>query len=124
VKLLLDEHYPSTIAKQLRERGHDVTAVAEEVALRGMGDRAVWNHALAETRALVTENARHFMPLVLEFSLAAERHFGVVFTSPRSMPRGRETIGVYVERLDGFLRARPADDAFVDQVHWLGPESG
>ena len=119
MKLLLDEHYSSAIAKQLRERGHDVTAVQEEVALRGLDDRAVWNHAIAATRALVTENVRHFMPIVLESSLAAERHFGVVFTSPRSMPRGHSTIGIWVERLDEFLRERSAEDALVDQVYWL-----
>jgi hypothetical protein len=35
------------------------------------------------------------------------------------MPRGRETTGRYVERLDEFLREHPADDALADRVDWL-----
>lgn len=119
MRLLLDEHYPSAIAKELRKRGHDVTSVDEEKDLRGSGDPQIWNHALSEQRALVTENTKHFMPIVLESALVGERHLGVVFSSPRSMPRGRETIGVFVERLDEFLADHPADDALADQVAWL-----
>ena len=119
MRLLLDQHYPPSIARHLRDRGHDVTSVAEEPHLRDRPDREVWSHALAEQRAVLTEDVRHFTLLVREWAAADERHFGVIFTSPRSMPRGRETIGVFVERLDEFLRERPAENAVADQVHWL-----
>ena len=119
MRLLLDEHHPPIIASQLRDRGHDVIAVAEEENLRKLEDRAIWAHALSERRAVVTENVKHFMPLVIESAAGGERHFGVLFTSPRSMPRGRETIGVFVEGLDSFLSDRPAEDALTDQVAWL-----
>jgi hypothetical protein len=119
VRLLLDEHHPPIIARQLRDRGHDVIAVAEKETLRKLEDRAIWAHALAERRAVVTENVKHFMPIVIESAAARERHFGVVFNSPRSMPRGRETIGVFVEALDSILSDHPADDALADQVAWL-----
>jgi hypothetical protein len=124
VRLLLDEHHPATIARQLRDRGHDVTAVVEHPNLRELGDRAIWSHAVSERRAVVTEDAKHFMPIVIESAAGAEPHFGVVFTSPRSMPRGRETIGLFVETLDGFLARHPADDALADQVAWLSPAAG
>jgi len=59
------------------------------------------------------------MPLVREAAAEGDRHFGVVFTSPRSMPRALGTIGLSVERLDSFLRERPKADALADQVQWL-----
>lgn len=122
MRLLLDEHYSPTIASELRERGHDVASVAERDDLRGLGDRELWGFASAEGRALMTETVADFMPLVREAAAQGERHFGVVFTSPRSLPRGPRTIGVYVDRLDSFLRNCPADDALADQVLWLSPD--
>jgi hypothetical protein len=119
VRLLLDQHYSPTIATQLRKRGHDVASAEEEPGLRGRSDREVWSYAVTERRALLTEDVSHFVALVREWLLAGERHFGVIFTSPRSMPRGRETTGRYVARLDEFLAERPADDALADQIAWL-----
>ncbi len=120
MRLLLDEHYSPKIARELRERGHDVASVTERDDLRGLRDRELWRLASAEGRGLMTENVADFIPLVREAATQGERHFGVVFTSPRSLPRGPRTIGVYVERLDGFLRGHPTDDALADQVQWLG----
>jgi hypothetical protein len=122
VRLLLDEHYSPKIASELREGGDDVASVTERDDLRGLGDRELWSFASAEGRGLMTENVADFMPLVREAAAQAERHFGVVFTSPRSLPRGPRTIGVYIERLERFLCDRPADDALADQVQWLGSD--
>ena len=122
MKLLLDEHYSPKIAAELRKRGHDVVSAAERDDLRGLGDRELWNLASAESRALMTENVAVFMPLVREAAAEGRRHSGVVFTSPRSLPRGPRTIGLYVKRLGSFLRDRPTDDALADQVHWLGSD--
>ena len=66
------------------------------------------------------ENVADFMPLVREAAAEGDRHFGVVFTSPRSMPRALGTIGLSVERLDSFVGDRPNADALADQVQWLG----
>jgi hypothetical protein len=119
VRLLLDEHYSPKIAVELRKRRHDVVSATERDDLRGLGDRELWNFASAEGRALMSENAADFMPLVREAAAEGARHSGVVFTSPRSLPRSLETIGVYVERLDGFLREHSALDALADKTHWL-----
>ena len=119
MRLLLDEHYSPRIATELRERGHDVVSAAERDDVRGLGDRELWNVATAEGRALMTENAADFMPFVREAAAEGARHSGVVFTSPRSSPRSLGTIGVYVERLDSYLREHSADDALADRVHWL-----
>ena len=122
MRLLLDEHYSTRIAAQLRERGHDAASVAERDDLRGLSDRELWARAGSERRTVVTENAADFMPLVREAAAAGERHPGVVFTSSRSLPRGLATIGVLVERLDALVRGNPAENAFEDRVHWLGRE--
>ena len=122
MKLLLDEHYSPTIAAELRKRSHDVVSAAERDDLRGLGDRELLNLASAEGRALMTENVADFMPLARETAAEGTRHSGVVFTSPRSLPRGPRMIGLYVKRLGSFLSGHAADDALADQVHWLGPE--
>ena len=119
MRLLLDQHYSKTIATQLRKRGHDVASAEEEPALRGRSDRELWSYAIAERRALMTEDVSHFVAFVREWLLAGERHFGVIFTSPRSMPRRAGTFGPYVECLDSFLLEHPSDDALADQVVWL-----
>jgi predicted nuclease of predicted toxin-antitoxin system len=121
VRLLLDEHYSPKIAEELRKRGHDVVSLGERRDVRGLDDRELWNRASAEKRAVLTENVADFMALVREAAAGDEPHFGVIFTSPRSLPRGAGTIGVYVELLDRLLRDRPSDDALMDQVYWLGP---
>lgn len=122
MRLLLDEHYSPKIAVELRKRGHDIVSATERDDLRGLGDRELWNLASAEGRALMTENVADFMPLVREAASDGGQHFGVVFTSPRSLPRGPRTVGRYVKTLGRFLRDRPADAALADQVHWLGPD--
>ncbi len=119
MRLLLDEHYSTRIAEELRSRGHDVVSAKERDDLRGLSDRELWGSAVGEVRALLTENVQDFMPLVREGAARGDRHQGVVFTSPRSMPRSVRTIGLYVERLDALLREHPADDALADQVRWL-----
>jgi hypothetical protein len=119
VRLLLDQHYSRRIAEQLRRLGHDVAAVEVRAGHRGKGDRDIWRLALEEQRALMTENVRHFVAILRETVLAGEHHFGLVFTSPRSMPRSAGTVGLFVEKLDQLLSDHPADDALADQVVWL-----
>jgi hypothetical protein len=112
VRLLLDEHYSPKIADELRKRGHDVVSVKERDDLPGLSDLR---------RALLTENVADVMQLVRDAATQGDRHLGVVFTSPRSMPRGVRTIGLYVDVLDAFLREHPGEEALLDQVAWLGP---
>ena len=81
MRLLLDQHYSPPIAKALRERGHDVASVEEEPGLRGRSDREVWSHAIADQRALLTEDVSHFVRLVREWVVVGERHSGVHFES-------------------------------------------
>jgi hypothetical protein len=121
VRLCLDEHYSLQIAAALRERGHDVTAVNERPELRGLDDRPLLSIMQEERSALLTENVSDFVPLVQELATRNEDHWGVVFSSPESMPRGSGTIGLFVESLHRLLVERPAEDGLLNQVSWLQP---
>jgi hypothetical protein len=46
-------------------------------------------------------------------------HHGVVLTSRRRMPRGKNTIGLFVRVLDDFLRRHPHEDALLNNYRWL-----
>jgi hypothetical protein len=118
VRLVLDEHYSSQIAQQLRDRAHDVVAVTE-TELVEQSDDDVWSWMASEKRGLLTENVADFMPLVQRAAAGGEHHYGVIFSSPHSMPRSRATIGRFVEALEELLHRYPADDGLLDQVAWL-----
>ena len=121
MRLCLDEHYAPQIAAALRELGLDVVALKERPELRGIGDLELLAAVQAERRALMTENVSDFMPLIHELAARGENHWGFVFTSPVSMPRGSGTIGLFIEALHRLLTARPGEDDFVDQIWWLQP---
>jgi hypothetical protein len=74
-----------------------------------------------ERRALLTENVGDFMPLINQAAQAGETHWGIVFSSNSSMPRGLGTIGVFVESIQSLMQQHPGDDDYCDQVSWLQP---
>lgn len=105
MKLLIDEHYPPSITEQLRERGHDAVAVQEEADLRGMLDPDLFTEAQRRNCALLTENAADFTVLDAEYRSRHLAHWGLVFTSNRTFPRGKATtVGALVKALDELLR--------------------
>jgi hypothetical protein len=119
LRLLLDEHYSSLIAEQLRERGHDVIAVVERPDLAGRNDAELFSLMAAEGRAVVTENWGDFQRELENARAVGFTHYGVLFTSRGQLPRGRNTIGLYVRVLDDFLNRHQADDALLDSYRWL-----
>ena len=121
MRLLLDEHYSPRIARELRRRGHDVVALRERTELRGLSDYALFALMAAEHRAILTEDASDFLPILRAATVRGTDHFGVLFTSPRQFPRTRRAIGRLVAALDAFLTAHPAEDALRGQSWWLEP---
>ena len=119
MRLLLDEHYAKAIAEQLRTRGHDVVAVTERTDLMGRTDSELFASMVAERRAIVTENWPHFGQELQRAEASGTTHYGVLFTSPKQLPRTKKTIGLYVHVLDDFLSRHPADDALVNSSRWL-----
>jgi predicted nuclease of predicted toxin-antitoxin system len=106
VKLLLDEMWPPSIAVQLRQRGHDVVAVAERPELMGQTDDAVWAAAQADGWVVVTENVVDYRPLAAEDLRQGRSHCGLILTSNQRVPRHRPgTIGRLVVALDELVSA-------------------
>lgn len=112
--------WSAEVARQLRERGHDVVAVLERPDLQGQSDSTVFEIANYERRAVVTENAPDFHRLASKAVQSSAPHYGVVFTSihrfPRSNPR---TIGRLVRALGQLLH----DDRDLTNQEWWLPES-
>jgi Domain of unknown function (DUF5615) len=119
VRLLLDEHYSPEIARQLRTRGHDVVAVAERADLVGLSDDELLRRMARERRAIMTNNVKDFMPLASRTPLEANDHYGLVFTSDRSMPRRVDAIGRFVDALDALLQRHQGQDSYRNRVQWL-----
>ena len=119
MRLLIDEHYPPSIAEQLRERGHDAVAVQEEADLRGTIDQDLFAEAQRRKSAVLTENAADYMILDAEYRARQVAHWGVVLTSNRTFPRGKATtVGALVKALDELLRTAGSEGPS-SQVIWL-----
>jgi len=118
LKLLIDEHYPPSIAEQLRERGHDAVSVQEEADLRGMTDPDLFAEAQHRNSAVLTENVADYLLLDSEYRARHLAHWGLVLTSNRTFPRGKSTtVGALVRALDALLRSGPEDRS--SKVIWL-----
>ncbi len=115
---LVDHHYAAAIATHLRALGHDV-ALAAERGWQAKVDETLLEHSSAERRALLTNNLADLAVIAVRWAALGRQHCGLVFTSDRSLPRSRDTIGVYVTRLDALLVAHPGDSALLDRVTWL-----
>lgn len=119
MRLLLDGHFSPHIARRLRELNYDVLASRDRVELHGLSDADLLALAARERRALVTKNVADFAELHRAAIMTGERHFGLVFTSPRRFPRTTRAIGRLVKALDAFLVSFESDEALVNQTWWL-----
>jgi hypothetical protein len=81
VRLLLDEDCADAIAQQLRAAGHDAECVTER-GLKGIEDEALLELWDRESRALLTNNVRDFVPLAREWAAVSRDHAGL--SSPRT----------------------------------------
>jgi hypothetical protein len=118
--MLLDEHLSPLVARLLRDRGHDVVAVAERSDLLGLADQQLWVVATTERRAIVTENVRDYALLARTAAAAGGSHGGLVLISPRTFPRARTATGRLVDALDRLVADHPGD-ALRDRTVWLTP---
>jgi len=119
LRLLLDEHLSPEIARQLRSRSHDVEAAVERPDLVALPDHELFARMAAERRAILTNNVPDYVKLFSDALGRGEEHYGLLLTDDRSMPRSRNTIGLFVSVLTAFLEANPAEDALRNQLRWL-----
>ena len=118
LRLLLDEMWGARIARQLRDRGHDVVSVVERPDLRTKVDAVILAAALAENRAVVTEDRGDYRRLVAAEARAGRPHPALILTSDHRWPRAnRRTLGRLVTALDALL----ASGAEIEGEHWLAP---
>jgi len=121
LRVLLDEHYSYTIAEELRQHGVDAVAVQKErPELEGQDDEVLLRTATAEGRVVVTNNVRDYAPLVEDFGLRGETHFGVIFTDDATFPRTHAGVGLIVRALIAFVEGS-RDDDLVNGCLYLPP---
>ena len=111
------------MAEQLRARGRDVFSIhdPEYRRLEGMSDDEVFSTAVAEGRALVTENVPDFRRLEAVALERGEQTPKLIFTTNRQFPRGDPaTLGRLVVALDALLAEPPALPAAI----FLRPTGG
>ena len=119
MRLLVDEHLSPEIARQLRSRRHDVQAAVERPDLVALPDHELFARMAAERRAILTNNVPDYVRLFNAALGRSQEHYGLLLIDDRSMPRSRNTIGLFVRVLDEFLEANPAEDALRNQLRWL-----
>jgi hypothetical protein len=106
-RLALDEMFWPTIAHALRERRHDVIAVAERADLRSLTDDEVFAWAAADGRWLLTENVKDFRPIMSRAAQVSGAVAGLLFTSSRTFPRSRHNPGPLIEAIHAWLVKGP-----------------
>jgi uncharacterized protein YbjT (DUF2867 family) len=119
VKLLLDEMLTPAIARQLRDRGHDVEAGSGHPEREALSDREVMTLARSELRAVVTNNVRDFRPLHHEAVIpGGPGHDGVIFI-PSSYRRSRADTGRIIAALEARLAEYPGENDLANGEAWL-----
>jgi predicted nuclease of predicted toxin-antitoxin system len=122
VRLLLDEMISWRIAAELRGTGHDVVAVKRDrPQLESRFDPLVLTAAVAERRAVVTNNVRDYKQAHERMRARGDDHYGIIYTHDDTLPRHKAAFPLWVAALEEFLKARPAVDALLDREHHLHP---
>jgi len=119
VRLLLDEMLSPAIARELRERRHDVRAVAEHSGWAALSDPEMMALARIERRAIVTSNLRDCRPMHADaITPGGPGHFGMVFM-PGSYRRTKADTGRIISALEAKLTEYPGDDDLANGECWL-----
>jgi len=113
--------FPPGLAATLRDRGHNVLAIAERVDMRSMTDADVFAWVLAAPCWLLTENVKDLRPLLLLALQAGTaptpEGFGLLFTSSRTFPRSRAKPAPLIDAIHQWLSAGPPTPPIVED--WL-----
>ncbi|HJQ02079.1 MAG TPA: DUF5615 family PIN-like protein [Jatrophihabitans sp.] len=99
-RLLLDKMLSGDIAAQLRAKGHDLTAVVDDLALVGISDEDLLAYASSDQRVLVTANVRDFASIHAVWSNHGRNHAGLIYVVNRVFPNDRSFVGAIVTALD------------------------
>ncbi len=117
MRLLLDEMISPRIARELREKGHDVQAIKRDrPELAGQADREIVQRMAKERRAIVTNDVVDFQFIHDRVLAEGERHAGLIFTFDETMARNKATIPKWVETLAALLDAHRDDEPLHNRV--------
>lgn len=119
MKLLLDEMLSPVIARELRSRGHDASAIKETRGHESLSDPEVMDLARTEPRAVVTDNLRDYRPLHhAAITTGGQGHCGMVFM-PGGYRRTKTDAGRIVTALEAILTDHPGDNDLANSEAWL-----
>ncbi|MCB0174726.1 MAG: DUF5615 family PIN-like protein [Anaerolineae bacterium] len=79
IRLLLDEDVWAGLAKTLCNEGFDVIHVSE-IGRTGLSDPDQLTYATQEGRAILTHNAKDFVPLAIAYFFDNQMHGGIIVT--------------------------------------------
>lgn len=117
MRLLLDEMISPRIARELREKGHDVQAIKHDRPdLASRDDYEIVQRMAQEQRAIVTNDVLDFEVVHARVLAAGDHHAGLVFTFDELMPRTRAAIPLWVDRLARLLEEHPGQESLRGRV--------
>lgn len=107
------------IARQLRERGHDVTVIQGTPEYEQLSDREVMDLSRYARRAVVTNNLVDFRPLHHEaITPGGPGHWGMVFMAG-NYRRTKADTGRIARALEAKLADFPEEDGLANGGAWL-----
>jgi predicted nuclease of predicted toxin-antitoxin system len=119
VRLLLDEMLSPAIARELRERGYDVLAIADHPGWVALSDPEVMALARTERRAVVTNNLSDYRPLHADaITPGGPGHFGMIFM-PGTYRRTKQDTGRIIAAIEAKLAEYPGDEDLANGECWL-----
>jgi len=92
VRLILDRHFPSSIAAGLRGRGVDVRTL-RRLQRQEVDDERLLSFCAGQGAVLVTNNVADFMVITRRWSLEGRSHAGLIPTPDARWPRSRDGWG-------------------------------
>lgn len=119
MKLLIDEMLSPVIARELRSRGPDVTAIKGSSGHESLTDPELMDLARRQRRAVVTNNLRDYRPLHhAAITTAGPGHHGMVFM-PSGYRRTKSDTGRIVSALEAVLLRYPGEDDLANAEAWI-----
>ncbi len=131
MKLLLDEMWTPTIARELRGCGHDACAISEpaySARFAGVSDEQVFAKAQHDGLTIVTDNIADYEQARHNWQSTGQVHNGIVYAldPPFNRHQGEGVIGQMVRALGHFLDSPRAKRQPFNQIHYLrrAPDDG
>ena len=116
LRLLLDEHYPPSLARLLHERGVDAVALLSDCPeLLGAPDAVVLRTAASQGRVVVTEDVSTFPAAIRE----VPDHIGVIYCRSTVFHRTPAGLPQIAEALAALAASPPPGMGVYPVIWWL-----